>query len=174
MNKLNKEYLFAILLLVFISIFTAIDVYEDAEEGASVSHLSIEIAVIIFSLLIVSIFVRRLMLDKKRLQVDLNQTRSDLQHWKQQSSTFVQGLAQEIDAQFERWQLSRSEKDIALLLIKGLSSKEISEIRGTAEKTVRVQTSSLYKKASVANRRELSAFFLEDLLAPDPTASHQE
>ena len=64
------------------------------------------------------------------------------------------------------WKLSESEKEIALLLIKGISTRDISEIRGTAQKTIRVQSTSIYKKSSLGNRNELSAFFLEDLLIP--------
>ena len=55
---------------------------------------------------------------------------------------------------------------MALLLLKGLSLKEIAQIRATSERTIRAQALSLYGKAGLSGRAALSAFFLEDLLAP--------
>lgn len=44
-------------------------------------------------------------------------------------------------------------------------------MRRTSERTVRQQALSVYRKAKLAGRAELSAFFLEDLLAPVAGAS---
>ena len=55
---------------------------------------------------------------------------------------------------------------MALLLLKGLSLKEISLVRGVSEKTARAQSFAVYAKSGLGGRAELSAFFLEDLLAP--------
>lgn len=55
---------------------------------------------------------------------------------------------------------------MALLLLKGLSHKEVAAIRATSERTVREQARSLYAKAGLTGRAALSAFFLEDLIAP--------
>jgi len=51
-------------------------------------------------------------------------------------------------------------------LLKGMSLKEIANIRSTAEKTARVHAMSIYAKSGLSGRSELSAFFLEDLLVP--------
>lgn len=66
---------------------------------------------------------------------------------------------------FELWQLSPSEAEIALLLIKGLSTQEICTLRETQPGTVKSQSSAIYRKAGVAGRQELAAYFVEDLLA---------
>jgi DNA-binding CsgD family transcriptional regulator len=50
--------------------------------------------------------------------------------------------------------------------LKGLSLKEIAQIRATSERTIRAQARALYAKAGLSGRAALSAFFLEDLLAP--------
>ena len=55
---------------------------------------------------------------------------------------------------------------MALLLLKGLSNKEIAAVRAASERTVREQARSIYSKAGLTGRAALSAFFLEDLLAP--------
>ena len=41
-----------------------------------------------------------------------------------------------------------------------------SAVRATSERTVREQARSIYTKAGLTGRAALSAFFLEDLLAP--------
>ena len=53
-----------------------------------------------------------------------------------------------------------------MLLLKGLSHKEIAAIRNVGEATVRQQAGSIYRKAGLEGRRDLAAFFLEDLLGP--------
>ena len=75
-------------------------------------------------------------------------------------------LAAAIDKQFGRWQLTAAEREIGLLLLKGLSHREVAELRQTSEATVRQQALALYRKAGLRSRSDLSAFFLEDLLAP--------
>jgi DNA-binding NarL/FixJ family response regulator len=76
------------------------------------------------------------------------------------------GLGEAIEAQFSRWNLTEAEREVALLLLKGLSLKEIAAVRASTERTVRAQAHSLYSKAELTGRAALSAFFLEDLLAP--------
>ena len=64
-----------------------------------------------------------------------------------------------IQWQFNEWLLSPSETEVALLLLKGLSIKEIARSRTTQEKTVRKQASAIYEKSGLAGRHELSAWF---------------
>lgn len=78
----------------------------------------------------------------------------------------MEGLGQTIDQQLSVWGLTESEKEIALLLIKGYALKEIADIRRTTEKTARAQSTSIYAKSGLSGRSQLSAFFLEDLLLP--------
>ncbi|MDG0817788.1 helix-turn-helix transcriptional regulator [Bdellovibrio svalbardensis] len=77
-----------------------------------------------------------------------------------------QGLQPYIQDQFKQWGLTKTEGEIGLLLLKGLSLREISTIRGTSETTVRQQALVLYKKSSVEGRHQFAALFLEDLLSP--------
>jgi DNA-binding NarL/FixJ family response regulator len=58
---------------------------------------------------------------------------------------------------------------VASLLLKGLSHKEIAEVRRVSEATARQQARAVYKKAGLSGRNELAAFFLEDLLLPRST-----
>ena len=59
------------------------------------------------------------------------------------------------------------EREVALLLLKGLSTRDIADLRETREATVRQQAQGVYRKAQLEGRAELAAFFLEDLLAPN-------
>ena len=80
--------------------------------------------------------------------------------------SYAEGLSRSIDEQFEQWSLSQAETEIARLLLKGLALKEIAAIRKVSERTARDQARAVYRKSSLANRNELAAFFLEDLLQP--------
>jgi DNA-binding NarL/FixJ family response regulator len=73
-------------------------------------------------------------------------------------------LALVLKEQFETWKLTQTEREVAMLLLKGLSFKEIASVRNTMEKTVRQQASAIYKKANVNGRHTFSAWFIEDLL----------
>ena len=90
--------------------------------------------------------------------------------WKREAGDLLAGLGVAIDAQFERWVLSPAEREVALLMLKGLSHKEIASIRHVGEATVRQQAQGIYRKSGLANRNDLAAFFLEDLLLPSRDA----
>jgi len=97
---------------------------------------------------------------------DLEVARIQGERWRSEARTLLNGLGEAIDAQFSRWNLTEAEREVALLLLKGLSLKEIAAVRASTERTVRAQARSLYSKAGLTGRAALSAFFLEDLLAP--------
>jgi DNA-binding CsgD family transcriptional regulator len=62
--------------------------------------------------------------------------------------------------------LTEAEKEVGLLMLKGLSHKEIANIRNSSEKTVRQQAGAVYAKSGLEGKGQLSAFFLEDLMIP--------
>jgi DNA-binding CsgD family transcriptional regulator len=97
---------------------------------------------------------------------DLEIARLQGQRWRAEARSLLNGLGDAIDIQFSRWNLTEAEREVALLLLKGLSLKEIAAVRATSERTIRAQAQSLYSKAGLSGRASLSAFFLEDLLAP--------
>jgi DNA-binding NarL/FixJ family response regulator len=104
---------------------------------------------------------------------DLQAAREEAERWRREAGDVLRGLGVAIDRQFERWGLTSAEREIALLLLKGLSHKEVSTVRDTTERTVRQQSLAIYRKAGLAGRAELAAFFLEDLLLPvRPDESH--
>ena len=66
--------------------------------------------------------------------------------------------------EMEAWNLSDSERQVALLLIKGLTIREIADVRHTKAGTIKSQCNAIYRKAGVHSRNELAAFFIEDLM----------
>jgi len=82
------------------------------------------------------------------------------------------GFFQLIQEHFTRWGLTPAEHDVALFLVKGVSTREIADMRGTSEGTIKAQTNAIYRKAGVAGRSQLLSIFIEDLMddALIPTA----
>lgn len=87
-------------------------------------------------------------------------------HWRARTETLLRGLGAAIDDQLRAWQLTPTERETALLLLKGYGHKEIAELCGRSERTVRQHAVAVYRKSRLAGRAELAAFFLEDLLLP--------
>lgn len=104
----------------------------------------------------------------EHLQVirDLELARVQGQRWRTEARSHLDGLGAAIDVQFSRWNLTEAEREVALLLLKGLTTKEIAQVRAASERTVREQARAVYTKSTLTGRAALSAFFLEDLLAP--------
>ena len=100
------------------------------------------------------------------LMRDLEVARAEGAQWRGDMRELLKGLGSAIDGQFDRWQLTAAEREIALLMLKGISHREIALARDTSERTIRQQAQSIYGKANLSGRAALSAFFLEDLLLP--------
>ena len=64
------------------------------------------------------------------------------------------------------WGLTSTEREIALLMLKGKSHKAIAYETGRSERTVRQHAVAVYQKSGLAGRAELAAFFLEGLALP--------
>jgi DNA-binding CsgD family transcriptional regulator len=69
------------------------------------------------------------------------------------------------EERFEDWGLTRSERDVAMLLVTGLSLAGIAGLRNPAEGTVKPHCNKVYAKAGVSGRSQLVSLFLEDLVA---------
>jgi DNA-binding CsgD family transcriptional regulator len=156
-------------IFLFIALFTGVDMAGDLSEGASVEHLIGEAAITLLSLGGLGAMWRLLRAAMRRtreLEVALDGTRADVLKWRSEAQELLRGLGAAIDRQFDGWGLSPAEREVGLLLLKGLSLREVADTRKTSERTVRQQALAVYRKAGLAGRAELAAFFLEDLLLP--------
>jgi len=68
-----------------------------------------------------------------------------------------------LEERFALWALTPAERDVALFAIKGMSTSEIADLRGTSEGTVKAQSNAIYRKAGVSGRAQLLGVFIEDL-----------
>ncbi len=156
--------------LAGITLFIGLELREEPQMSALDLALQLveTVPLVLTSVGIVLLFLatRRQREEQLTLLRDLEVARAQGQRWRSEARAILNGLGEAIQAQFSRWNLTEAESEVALLLLKGLSLKEIAAVRATTERTVRAQARSLYGKAGLTGRASLSAFFLEDLLAP--------
>lgn len=163
------------LFLVTIGVLTGLDIFEDLKEGTTFEHIALEFIIAFLSIGVFFYLVYRIW-RKRQLLDQLSEEKKILEdiasQYEQTSKIFITGLGHHIDQEFERWSLTPSEREVSLLILKGLSNAEIAKVRGASETTVRHQTSAIYKKTGLRNKQELMAYFLEDLLTPGETLSN--
>jgi len=138
-------------------------------------HFIVEIAKILVSLGTALYLFRnwtRATTSLARVRNHLAARRQERDTWRRRAQRLLTGLGQVIDEQLRDWRLTPAERDTAMMILKGLSHREIAEMCGKSDRTVRQHAASVYRKSGLAGRAELSAFFLEDLLVPaDETVS---
>lgn len=171
-NRKGTQRLPALLAAAFGLIFLLVawDLLSDWSGGVDAVHVAIESLVLVISGIAMLILLRGVFRQRRsltRLTRNLDRAREESARWRDRYQETIAGLGQAIQEQFDRWNLSAAESEVGLMLLKGLSFKEIAAARGTAERTVREQARAVYQKAGLANRAALSAFFLEDLLLPE-------
>jgi DNA-binding CsgD family transcriptional regulator len=172
----RTERIVLILVLLFVTISVTIDLIIDSSEGAAISHLLIEGMVGLFALTGILYILRDSFALKHNLKKSIALSKSHelaAEQWRNKTRRLLEGLSESIDAQLTDWHLTPAEKEVAFLLLKGMTSKEIASIRNTAEKTVKVQSTAVYAKSGLSGRSELTAFFLEDLLSPSTRISSE-
>lgn len=161
---------------VVMTTLIAIDLATDVGSGTTAFHAMVEgamIAIGVVAAVRLAMRVRELTREARALRehareltANLDASREDAARWRRDAGGLIAGLSAAIDQQLEHWSLSPAEKAVALLLLKGLSHKEIAVIREVNETTVRQQARAIYRKGGLSGRNDLAAFFLEDLLGP--------
>ncbi|MCP4915016.1 MAG: response regulator transcription factor [Oligoflexia bacterium] len=149
-----------------ISLLTIVDVIGDIHEGLPIKHLIHELGLVFICLSGISyqlFLIKNKNQDLKVFDAKNKELNAENIEFKKQLQNRLSGAQSLIEEMFTKWSLSKGERDIAILLIKGCSMKEIAETRGSSESTVRQQASSIYSKSNLEGRRELTAFFIEDL-----------
>lgn len=111
----------------------------------------VAVAALILGLGMTAHAIRRIRIRQQRIEA----------HLRIASGAFLDLLEEHFDA----WALTPSERDVALLAIKGLSIAEIAGIRRTKQGTIKAQCNAIYSKAGVTGRQQLLSLFIEDLMA---------
>lgn len=165
MFYLKEILLIAVLMVIILG--NLYDFVTDFRHGAPTLHLLEEGVVIAVSLAL----VLWLFTDLRRQRRELEQLRRELatahettERLPPETTRARHHIGHLIQDQFREWELTDSEQEVGLLLLKGLSFREIAALRQTREKTVRAQASSIYRKAGVDGRHAFAAWFIEDFL----------
>ncbi len=152
--KAIGQYLPAGVLIAAVAFF-AYDIISDlASGGDSNLHILVELVVSLAISLVLFVELRRIVSLNRQIGEERSKT-----------ARLAGEMASVITEKFAEWRLTPSEHEVALLLIKGLSMKEIAEARQVKEKTVRLQATNIYAKSGTAGRHELAAYFIEDLMS---------
>jgi DNA-binding CsgD family transcriptional regulator len=88
--------------------------------------------------------------------------------WRDAHRARIEDFSRAVAEQFDAWGLTAAEADIATLMLKGMSMKDIAAARGATEGTTRQQARGVYRKSGLSGRSELAAYFL-DALSPGDT-----
>jgi len=153
-----------VLLFVLMAVLVGVDMVSDLGDRTSLAHVALELLVMTIGFAAagsIALRLRRaarhaqeLRAHAAQLAETLRASQEDAAKWRADAADLIDGLSAAIDAQFGRWELTPAEREIALLLMKGLSHKEIAQVR------------ALYRNTVLSGRNDLAAFFLEDLLGP--------
>jgi len=150
----SLRHYFPAVVLAAATLFFAYDIVADLrDESESLFHIAIE--AIVFLSITVILFMELRRVGALRREISREQIKT---------ARLSGELLAVMRDQFSRWGLSPSESEVAFLLTKGLSMREISEARQVKEKTIRQQATSVYAKSGYAGRHELAAHFIEDLM----------
>lgn len=145
----------ATLLFASVSLLVGVDLLADAGSGISSFHVGTEALATLLALVGSAWFLRQLLT-----------ARADEKRWRARAEELLAEVGRSVDEQFKVWELTGAEREVALLLLKGLAFKEIGQVRDTSARTAREQARAVYRKAGVGGRAELAAWFIDDLLPP--------
>lgn len=171
LNSHYKEKLILTYLLSIIFLLIVLDITLDFMGGLPMKDMALDL-LLEGSILIVVLYTANYVWkkfqvekeNKESVEIDLKHTKELASKWEKKSQHFVREFQAFVTTQFKDWNLSKSEKEIAILMLNGKSSKEISAHRFTSERTIRNQCRAIYEKSGLSGKSELSAFFLNELI----------
>jgi len=154
--------------LTTIMVLNGLDVVTDIGLGVPIWHIVEESFIVLISAIGAIYLIIDIHKSTKKLE-HLAETLSDsqlhLENITEKMKTARKQYSEVIHQQFDDWNLTSGEQQVGMLLLKGLSFKEMAVVRKTKEKTIRQQASTIYGKAGLEGRHEFSAWFLEDFLS---------
>lgn len=171
MDGVNDDRLRLILIVALVSIIVGgtADLIMDNPESWLSFHVFFETLIIAGALLMTTTLWMgwwRSTRSIRELRASLEAREEERDAWRQSARQALEGLSRAIDGQFDAWELTPAEREVALFLLKGHSHKAIAKETGRSAQTVRQHASEVYRKSDLSGRAELAAFFLEDLMVP--------
>ncbi len=163
----NEKWNYLVRVFFWVVAITSIsDVYADIRQGAHVLHMIQEFLMFLFAITLLWILYQRTKIQMKHNAQLLKELNEAMARSTQASKELIDArriFGEEITKQFSDWALTESEAEVALFSLKGLSAKEIANLRNTSEKTVRNQLTSVYSKSGTTSKLSFVAWFMEGL-----------
>ncbi len=156
--------------LALLAVNAGINILLDAAGVWSGLHLALEILTAVVGMgaaTVLWIGWKKAERSEAEARAALDARKEERDAWRDSARRALDGLGAALDAQFRAWDLTPTEREVALLLLKGYSHKRIAEMTGRRERTVRQHGVVVYQKSGLAGRAELAAYFLEDLMLPE-------
>lgn len=166
----NWKSFFAVFVLIVFAT-SVVEVFNEFRAGETLGSMGDDLARLFISALVLVAFLYDRHTQQKTLRElsgQLEKARGQLARLDSRSVELAGQYRAVMQKQFDAWNLTASEQDVVIGMLKGLSFREIAGLRQTREKTVRQQASTVYRKAGVSSRNELTAWFFEDMLDPLP------
>lgn len=155
-----------IALLVTVAVLGAVDLYLDAPASWFTPHVLAEITLVTVSVGGVALLALgwdRTAASLAGARRSLAEREAERDAWRARAESALAGLGRAIDEQCTAWGLTPAEREVAVLLLKGLGHKQIAAATGRSERTVRQHAVAVYDKSGLGGRAELAAFFLDGL-----------
>lgn len=151
-TKFFNIFSYIVVIIFFINDLTQDFIYYDYElELGWMFHVEVFCTALMFYLLAQQVYIIR------KTSKNLNNVNNTIKN--------LQGeIAVYIESQFIHWKLTKAEKEVAWLILKGFSFKEIAKLRQVSEKTVQQQSSAIYKKSNTENRHTFISVFMDDFI----------
>ncbi len=171
-----RRTVFAVFVL-FVFGTSAAEIIDEFADGETLGTMADDVTRFTLSAIVLAVFGFEYVAQQRALadlKGQLKNTRGQLAQVYPQSRKLASQYRAVMQEQFDAWHLTGSEQNVVIMLLKGLSFREIADLRETREKTVRQQASSVYRKAGLTSRNELAAWFFEDMLDPPPVHGGSE
>lgn len=145
-----------IILQALCALFFIGDVIVDLSTGGRLEDLHLGLEALAAAALIGGVVF--LMLELRRVLERMDEMDSGLKIARGQMLGVMYGF-------FDEWNLTAAERDVAMLILKGLDNEYIANVRNTATGTIRAQATSIYSKSGTHGRTEFVGLFLEELMS---------
>ncbi|MDX1395306.1 MAG: helix-turn-helix domain-containing protein [Gemmatimonadota bacterium] len=156
-------------LLLAITVTGILDLILDAPDDLLSAHVLVDIALVALSLGTALYLWFGFLVAERSLERTLDaleESSAERDAWRARTEELIRGLGAALEDVFEGWDLTPTERETALLLLKGHSHKRIARMTGRSERTVRQHAVSVYRKSGLGGRAALSGFFLDQLVLP--------
>jgi DNA-binding CsgD family transcriptional regulator len=152
--------------LAVVGLGGVVDLILDKPTSWYSTHVLLELGLVATSLTLATTLWlrwRSLASELVRTRRSLAERQAERDAWQANAEGALRSMAEAVGAQLTKWELTPTEREVALLLLQGLGHKEIAARTGRSERTVRQHAVSVYDKSGQSGRAELAGFFLHGL-----------